>query len=436
MQVGFLDSPNWQIAIGVLVVATMAKVILAFCKALGQKYRANGNGPDPLPAGLLRLVKDNATRDALRLGECCLAIIVHTIVFLFLWDFSSFAEPLLGIWANLGMLALVVGVTALVVHTATEKLPRLLALRSSARVWKKVFWVPVTIIWVTWLIRILAKFLERGLEMTLAVKPAHQKDGLQAEIEALGDGSGDNLSSSIREIVGNTLQLRNLHAQDILVPRNQVQVLDLNDSLEKNLFLIKTSGHTRFPLCNEDLDHCEGIVHVKDLFREIAEGKEVGLAEIKRDFATFSPETTVMEVLQKMLQGRLHMALVRDEFGGAVGVLTLEDALEEVVGEIKDEFDASEEIPVYKLRDGNYFVSGLASTHEVEEALGCKCGNEEVSTFGGWITMVLGRIPQKGEQIVLNDIEISIKESDETRVIATGVKLLKKQVEVEKPAEK
>lgn len=257
----------------------------------------------------------------------------------------------------------------------------------------------------------------------LRVTPASKRDDLQAEIEALGDGSADDLSSGIRQIVGNTLQLRNLHAQDILLPRNQVQVLDLNDPLEKNLALVKTSGHTRFPLCDGELDHCEGIVHVKDVFRELAEGIEIDLVDIKRDFATFSPQSPVVEVLQKMLQGRLHMALVRDEFGGAVGVLTLEDALEEVVGEIKDEFDGSEEEPIRKRPDGSYLVAGLAPTHEVEEVLGSKCGNDEVSTFGGWITMALGRIPRKGEHFFLEELEIAIEESDGTRIITASVNL-------------
>ena len=267
----------------------------------------------------------------------------------------------------------------------------------------------------------LVKVIERGIRYFLKVKPHPTQNDLHAEIDALGDGSGDDLSSGIRQIVGNTLQLRNLHAQDILLPRNLVQVLDLNDPLEKNLELVKTSGHTRFPLCDGELDRCEGIVNVKDVLREMAEGVEINLVDIKRDFATFSPESPVVEVLQKMLQGRLHMALVRDEFGGAVGVLTLEDALEEVVGEIKDEFDGSEEKPIRKRSDGSYLVAGLAQTHEVEDMLGAKCGNDEVSTFGGWITMALGRIPRQGERFFLGELDIAIEESDGTRVITASV---------------
>ena len=250
---------------------------------------------------------------------------------------------------------------------------------------------------------------------------ASREVGLRAEIEALDDDTNDQMSFGIRQIVGNTLQLRNLDAQDILMPRNQIQVLELNDSIEKNLALAKSSGHTRFPLCDGDLDHCVGIVHVKDAFRQMAEGKEVKLDEIKRDFATFSPEIPLIEVLQKMLQGRLHMALVRDEFGGAIGVVTLEDALEEVVGEIKDEFDTGEEDPVRKREDGSFSIAGLAQTHDVEEILGTQCGNDEVSTFGGWITMALGRIPQQGESFLLDNLEVTVEKAEGGRVIETTV---------------
>jgi len=157
----------------------------------------------------------------------------------------------------------------------------------------------------------------------------------------------------------------------------------------------------------------------------MVEGKDVKLTNIKRDFSTFSPETPLVEVLQKMLQGRLHMALVRDEFGGAIGVVTLEDALEEVVGEIKDEFDASEEESIQKQADGSFIVAGLAPMHEVEETLGFQCGNDEISSFGGWITMALGRIPRPEEKILIENLEVLIEKADGVRVIEALVTLNK-----------
>jgi CBS domain containing-hemolysin-like protein len=317
------------------------------------------------------------------------------------------------------------GLTALLMHASTISFPRLLALKASPHTWHKVFWIPVGLSWAIWPVRFLVKVKEREMRRFMRVpKLASKEVGLRAEIEALDDETNDLMSSGIRQIVGNTLQLRNLDAQDILMPRNQIQVLELNDSIEKNLALAKSSGHTRFPLCDGDLDHCVGIVHVKDVFRQMAEGKEVKLDEIKRDFATFSPEIPLIEVLQKMLQGRLHMALVRDEFGGIDGVITLEDILEEVVGEIQDEFDADEH-SVEKLGDGKWRVPGLTPVHELPEELKLEEDDEEeeLTSFGGFVTRELGRIPEKGETVDLQHLKVAILEADETRVLSAEVTL-------------
>ncbi len=424
MQVGLLSSPHWLIGLAALLAAIFAKGTLAFCEALAKNNRSNGNRKGSLPTSLERLTKDSPERDGLRLGESCCGVVVSVVVFLFLWDFSALLGSFPGMLPKIALAVGLAGLTAVFQHTSTVSFPRILALKASPAVWRKVFWIPVLIRWLTLPVRWLVKLKEWKMRRLLGVgKQTSNGDELQAEIEALGDGSGDDPSSGIRQIVDNTLQLRTLSGQDILLPRNQVEVLDLNDSLEKNLARAKQSGHTRFPLCDGDLDHCVGIVHVKDVFREMAEGKEVKLAGIKRDFATFSPEDPLIVILQEMLRGRLHMALVRDEFGGAIGVLTLEDALEEVVGEIKDEFDASEEDSIRKQADGSFVVSGLAPIHEVEEVIGTHCANEEVSTFGGWITMALGRIPQRNEKFLLDNLDVMIEEADETRVIAASVKL-------------
>jgi len=426
MQVGLLSSPQWQVGLAALLAAIFAKGVLAFCEALAKNNRSNGKGSSS--TSLEQLAKASPERDALSLGESCCGVVVSVVVFLFLWDLSTLLGSFPGILPKIVLALGLAGLTSVFQYASTVSFPRLLALKASPNAWPKVFWIPLLIRWLTWPLRKLIQWQEGGIRYLCGVgKTTAVEDALQVEIEALGDGSGDDLSSGIRQIVGNTLQLRNLDAQDILLPRNQVQVLDLNDSLEKNLSLAKSSGHTRFPLCDGDLDHCVGITHVKDVFREMAEGKKVNLTRIKRDFATFSPEDPLVVVLQKMLQGRLHMALVRDEFGGAIGVLTLEDALEEVVGEIKDEFDASEEDSIRKRSDGSFVVSGLAPMHEVVEVLGVHCGNDEVSTFGGWITMVLGRIPHPGEKFLLGNLDVLIEKANGTRIIATSAKLTEAQ---------
>ncbi len=233
---------------------------------------------------------------------------------------------------------------------------------------------------------------------------------------------GSELDPEIREMVGNTLDLRNLNVQDALVPRNQVVFLDTNDSPEENLDLVQSSGHTRLPLCDGDLDRCLGIVHVKDVFGRLAKGKDVDLRNLARPAPVFLPSDSLPVALQRLLQLRAHMAMVRDEFGGADGVITLEDVLEEVVGEIRDEFDAEEDF-IIPVGDNSWRISGMAPVHELPEEFSLGEVEEEAATFGGTLTGELGRIPEPGEQVTLGNLEVTIEEADETRIVGTTVRL-------------
>ena len=233
---------------------------------------------------------------------------------------------------------------------------------------------------------------------------------------------GSELHPEIREIVGNTLDLRNLDVQDALMPRNQVRFLDANDSIEENLSIARSCGHTRLPLCDGDLDRCLGIVHVKDIFRLLAEGKKVDLRDLARRAPNFSPSDPLPVALRKLLQHRAHMAMVLDEFGGTVGALTLEDILEEVVGEIRDEFDVEEDFIIQKDTD-SWRVSGMAPVHELPDAFDLGEEDEGAATFGGTLTGQLGRIPESGEKVELGNLLVEIEQADETRVIAMTVRL-------------
>jgi len=188
-----------------------------------------------------------------------------------------------------------------------------------------------------------------------------------------------------------------------------------------NLKVMKEAGHTRFPLCHSSLDDCIGILHIKDMFRLSGPLAAVDLVKVKRNVATFELETPLEAALERMLRAKFHMALAVDEFGGIVGVVTFESILEELVGEIQDEFD-SEEDQIRALRAPHtYRVSGLTPIHDLEEALGVEVENDEVSTFGGLITGELGRIPARGDTLSLAGMRITIDEVDERRVIAVRV---------------
>lgn len=240
-------------------------------------------------------------------------------------------------------------------------------------------------------------------------------------IRTLGMESS-NMDPEVVEIVGNTLEMSQLHVQDAMIPRNQVQILDDQDSLEQNMEIARTCGHTRLPLCTGNLDDCSGIIHVKYAFRLLSEGAPIDLDSLAKSPALLSSEEPLPVALRKMMKWKVHMALVRDEFGGIDGVITLEDILEEVVGEIQDEFDADEKA-VEKTEEGKWKVPGLTPVHELPDELKLDEDNDEdeLTSFGGFVTRELGRIPEKGETVNLQHLKVTILEADETRVLSTEV---------------
>ncbi len=245
---------------------------------------------------------------------------------------------------------------------------------------------------------------------------------VDSQIRSIMSGGGE-LPTMTESILRNALDLRKRVAHDIMIPRNQLKFFDVEDTIEENLEIARDTGHTRFPVCEADLDQCIGIVHIKDVFRSGKQSKDIDLQEVKRPIARFSMDEPLESVLQGFLKQKQHFALLIDEFGGAVGAITLEDVLEELVGEIQDEFDRDKEM-ISELGDGGFLVDGLTPLHDVSEAIGVELESEEVSTFGGYITLKLGRMPRLQESFRIDRLAITVGNLDERRVIAATVKVL------------
>lgn len=245
---------------------------------------------------------------------------------------------------------------------------------------------------------------------------------LETQVELLRKESPE-MSMVAQLILKNTLVLRELVVADVLLPRNQVKYFDLNLPLRENLAMARESGHTRFPLCYGDLDRCLGLIHIKDLFRHPGDIDVLDLRRIKRNMIRIDSEEPLESALTKLLSHRMHMALVLDEFRGTEGVLTLERILEQLVGEIRDEFDADEEVLIREdVNTDEAVVSGLTPLHEVEAKYGLEFEEEDVSTIGGLITSELGRIPELEEKLIIQGLEIEITDVDETRVIEVRIR--------------
>lgn len=223
------------------------------------------------------------------------------------------------------------------------------------------------------------------------------------------------LSASKRKLLENVFDYTRRSAKHIMVPRADIVHLSLLRTLPQNLETIRQSQHTRYPLCNEDIDHVVGMIHAKDLFQP-AEGLQdaADLLKIKRDIL-FVPESRPLELLQRdFQQRRVHMAIVVDEYGGTSGLVTLEDILEEIVGEIQDEFDT--EAPRMESTPDGYLVDGLVLLDEIAARLGFTLPENESSTLGGFVIARLGRIARIGDLVSLDGHTAKVVEMKGRRV--------------------
>jgi len=253
---------------------------------------------------------------------------------------------------------------------------------------------------------------------------------LETQIELLRKEAPE-MSMVAQLIFKNTILLRDLVVSDVLLPRNQVKYFDLNLPLKDNLRIAQETGHTRFPLCFGDLDRCLGLIHIKDIFLQPDNIANIDLRKIKRNMIRIDLEEPLETALSKLLSHRMHMALVIDEFRGTEGVLTLERILEQLVGEIRDEFDADEEELIKAdLNTDEAVVSGLTPLHEIESTFDVELDREEVSTIGGLITSELGRIPEAGERLRIGPLDIEVAQVDETRVVEVRLHLLSPEDEM------
>lgn len=305
-----------------------------------------------------------------------------------------------------------------------ELVPRAIALQFPVRTLKVTNWfVRITRLLVGPLLVVLG-FGSDVILRLLRIDPSLDLNviDVEAQIRSLVS-DGMEMPPLAEKMLQNVLELRKRVAQDVLLPRNQIQFIDLEDDQATNIELTRKTGHTRFPLCEGDLDQCIGLVHIKDIFRSPLPDAQIDLRAIRREILRFSADEPIENVLQRFRRQKSHFALVTDEFGGTVGAITMEDILEELVGEIQDEFDR-EEPSMHELRKDVYQVDGLTPVHDVSDEIGVTIDAEDVSTFGGWITSELGRMPLVNETVVLARLEILVRAVDERRILMTEVTVL------------
>ncbi|GIU47442.1 MULTISPECIES: CNNM family magnesium/cobalt transport protein CorC [Shewanella] len=237
----------------------------------------------------------------------------------------------------------------------------------------------------------------------------------------------DLITEDTREMMNGVLEVSGLRVRDIMIPRSQIVTLQIDSTVDELLETVIESAHSRFPVVNEDKDHIEGILLAKDLLKYGFKQSDqpFSLHQVIRP-AVVVPESKRVDVLLKEFRSqRYHMAIVVDEYGGVSGLVTIEDILEEIVGEIEDEFDHSsvEDTEIKKISNTVFMIKARTPIDEFNEACGTQFSDEEFDTVGGLVSHAFGHLPERNESVLIDNIEFKVTNADTRRLIQLSVKL-------------
>jgi magnesium and cobalt transporter len=238
-------------------------------------------------------------------------------------------------------------------------------------------------------------------------------------VDILNDAQDrDLINPETKQMIKGVLDVSEMRVRDIMIPRSQMVTIDINHSLEDFLPIILESGHSRFPVVNEDIDHVDGILLAKDLlaFGFNSQSNNFSLSDIIRP-AIIVPESKKVEpLLKEFRSNRYHMAIVVDEYGGVSGVITIEDILEQIVGEIEDETDDEIEEEIKHLAGNVYLVKALTELSDFNQYFNCDFTETDADTIGGIVLRQFNHMPQKGELFSLGNFEFKVLVADNRRM--------------------
>ena len=252
---------------------------------------------------------------------------------------------------------------------------------------------------------------------------AESLSGEPRDLDQLADVLADArdrglIDADVLQMLESVLSVSGIQVRDVMVPRSQMVVINRDDPVEKILPVVIESGHSRFPVVGEDRDEVAGILLAKDLLRFFVEDDrdDFDIRECLRP-AVFIPESKRLNVLLKEFRvSHNHMAIVVDEYGGVSGLLTIEDVLEQIVGDIGDEYDVDEAEGIRKEGDRTWVVPALTRIEEFNTAFGTRFSDEEYDTIGGLVLHELGRMPRRGEAIQIGGVELKVTRADRRRI--------------------
>jgi magnesium and cobalt transporter len=248
--------------------------------------------------------------------------------------------------------------------------------------------------------------------------PRDTVDALVAAAELEGAAP---ITPQERVLIGNILKGHDRTADDVMVPRGDIVALDVDQPFNEVVKCMVEHGHSRVPVYRETLDDVIGFIHVKDVLAPVADHRPVKLTRLLRKVLFVAPSVPILDLLVQMRQARTHIAVVVDEFGGIDGLVTIEDLIEEIVGEIEDEHDVPETPTLIERPDGTLIADARIPIEALEEQHGARlrrAGDEEaIDTLGGLVFTLAGRVPKRGEIIIHPDgIEFEVLDADPRRV--------------------
>ena len=254
------------------------------------------------------------------------------------------------------------------------------------------------------------------------------RDEIQTFIE-----SEVELDAEEKSMLTGVLEVSETQVRDVMIPRSQMVVINIEDDFEQTLATIVASGHSRFPVIGEDRDEVLGILLAKDLLRYFGKdtAKEIVIQKLLRPAAVIPESKRLNALLAEFRASHNHMAIVVDEYGGIAGLLTIEDVLEEIVGEIEDEHDDEEAEFIRPDGDRNgkpsFAVRALTRIEDFNEYFECELDDEEYDTVGGLVMHDLGRLPRRGEKVHFGGFEFAVIKADKRRIDALQVQRLSEE---------
>ncbi len=267
-----------------------------------------------------------------------------------------------------------------------------------------------------WLVRMF------GFEPAKEHEEAHSEEELRLILtESYKSG---NINQSEFGYVNNIFTFDELHAREIMVPRTDMVCLDINDSVEDNLKIIRRERFSRFPVIDGDKDHIIGILHAKHVFLNYNGQENFDLRKLLQPAMTVLDEIMISDLLKKMQKQNVQLAILLDEYGGTSGMITIEDILEEIVGEIRDEFDQGEKPEIEQLNDSHLIVDGKVPVNSINHILHTDIESEDFDTIGGWLYNRHSAL-KEGEEWVYNGLAFKILDKEKHRIRKIEVRKLK-----------